>query len=1169
MKKKKMFLTAVCMAIMLAGGSAAAVAQPEAGSAKMERVIKNKPLADVLKELEKRFGTRIVFAYEDISACRVSATVRAKSLTEALNQVLAGLPVGWQRTGSFITIKKQPAQAAPAARGGKVTLSGRVTDRNGEGIPAVTVRNEGATTGTVTDHDGYFSISLPEGTGQNIDFSFLGMKSVRYFFNCRKDTRDVTIRMDDDVNMLGEVVATGVQTIERGRATGSYTILTGKDMDKIYSNNIIQKLEGTTPGLLVDADNNITIRGIGSLNANTSPLIVVDGYPVESSMLNINPVDIDQVTVLKDAASASIWGIRAANGVIVITTKRGGRDKRINVNYSTTLTWQKKQDIDDLHILASDQYARLKFEDFHNDNPYTSGKASGELNDLEKIFSRYYDDGELTYDQALAEINRVGAFSNRRQIRDNFYRTHFTQQHTLSLSAGGEKSSTYLSLNFDEDKASLVGNDYRKINLMLNTDYNFTKNFRAKLNIRATDKWDHRNGSTAPLEYEPWERILNDDGTYCDRSHLSVNRTYQKACLALGFKDFRNNALENQRMNDKKTQSYNLTTALTLEWEPLKGLKLQSTGTYETGKTEATDYYSPDHRYTRNLVNTYTEVALTGGYPSEIVAHHLPVEGGIKDIRNTNLQSYSFRNQISYDTDIKDFNLRIMAGNDIYSLEGDTHGLRYWGYNDKFQTSTDVDLASLYNGVKGFDGKTKKLSRYDYDSNKDLTAQLERYVSWFGTASLSYRDLYNLFYSMRLDQTNMLVNASKFRNNPSWSVGGKWNISNEKFFPENSIVSSLALRASYGLSGNIDKSTTPDMVGEFGKEYSVSSLNILEVKNPANPSLGWEKTYTFNIGLDATLLDGRMNMTLDFYNRRSKDLLSSIKNDATTGWTSFYTNSASMYNRGVELMLQGKIIKNKDWEWDAALNFSYNHSKVTERTYDITPRSAIYGSTIIVGRPYAQLTSIRYGGLDDNGEPTFLKADGSRHGWNEIDNIEYADLKEEGSLLPPVFGSVSTSLRWREFTLSAFLTYQLGHKMRLPSPQYSGGLYTEWACEDYRWIEGADNSGKWVPRLYNGYGGDSWAPANYWNCLNYSDRMIESANTVRLKSLRLDYDMSKWLNTLGIRGGSIGVSGENLWAWYANRDNIDPDTVYEDFFGIVTQMRGNQARLIVNLNINF
>lgn len=1055
------------------------------------------------------------------------------------------------------------------------TLSGRVTDDEGEPLTGVFVIVQNASKadvaagrgGSLTDKDGRYKLAWSGVKAPRIQFTYIGMKAEVVEWKGQK-TLDVTMHSDEQ--QLDDVVVTGVQTIEKGRATGSFKILDQKAMKNIYSTNLVEKLEGTTPGLLVNSDNTMTIRGLGSMRTTTAPLLVVDGYPMESSVLNLNPADIEQITVLKDAASASIWGIRAANGVIVVTTKRGGKTPRPRITYSGTLTVAKKIDLGDLHELASDQYARLVFEDYDHDSPLKRSLASGEYNEVEKLWVAVNDTKTMTREQAMAELAKVGAYSNRSLIRDNFYRSPLTHQHTLSLQAGGERSSVYASMNFDQNLSKLRGNQLSKVNLMLNTDYKLTHTLTTRLNVRATQQWEDRDGDGSQFtKSQPWDRYLNDDGTYFDRSIYSYNDEFKRRALALGLKDFRENPLEAMRMNDKQTKSTNISASLALEWEPIKNLKLSTTGTYENGHINSTDYYSADHQEVRGDFNYFTQIDRDErDMPTAIVKSNLPATGGYKDFANESLTSYSWRSQISYSLDYKDFNFRAMAGNDIYSLMGDTFSDRLYGYNDKYQTNVPVNVADLVTGVKGISGSRVKIYNQPGTSDK-----LERYVSWFGTASASYKDRYNIFGSIRLDQTNLLTNSSEFRNNPSWSVGGKWNITSEEFFPKTSWIDNLALRLSYGMSGNINKTTSPDMTGRFSTDWTERSLSVINVLNPANPSLGWEKNYTVNVGLDASLFHHRLSLTLDYYNRRCCDLLSSIMSDPTVGWGSYMANAASMTNRGIEAAINGTVIKTRDWTWDAALNLTYNRNRVT----DCLPVSSYYymalgSSQYIVGKPLNAIYSFRYGGLDEKGEPTFLRGDGKQESYSRLSTLTADDVKYEGDQQPPVFGSFTTSLRWKRVTLSAMLTFKLGHKMRMPSPTMSTGYsnYTEWIGEDYRWIEGADNTGKWVPRLYTGSGGNSLVVNDYWRCLDYSDHQVESANVLRLKSIRLEYDLTHWLRRIHLTGGSVALAGENLAFWAANREGLDPDCVISTLMSTyTTSFTNTPARLVLNLNLTF
>lgn len=553
--------------------------------------------------------------------------------------------------------------------------------------------------GTVTDLEGQFTLVVNENT-KKLEISFIGYKTSSIKLDNRNTLR---ILLDEDSQLLDEVVVTGIQTIEKGRATGAYNIVNQEDMKNIYSTSLSEKLEGAVPGLYLDKDNNMTIRGLSTLNANTKPLIVVDGFPLESSELNLNPNDIAQVTVLKDAASASIWGIRAANGVIVITTKRGDKG-RVSVNYSGTLTSSGAVDWDDLHILSSDQYVKARFESILDQG--ISGAAYNGLNELEKIYSQY-NQGNITLDNAWSQVNELGRFNNAKQITDNFYRHAFTQQHNVSLSTGGERSSTYLSFSYDQSKTHEVGNEYNKFNLLVNNDFKLHRTFTVAVGLRGTYR-NSKNNSIDMTGYEPWQRILNDDGSYYNE-YNGVSEEWASDCLALGMRDWHKNTLEMMRMNDNRTKDYNLSTTLKLNWTPIEGLEISSQGSYEFGHIQGTQFYSEEHYTTRDLTNRFTEVEVVDGHPVAILENHLPTSGGIKNLNDTHLYSYSIRNMISYTDSFKDFNYKVMAGNEIYSLEGNNYSNWLWGFDPDLLTSQSINLATLQSGVYGYNGRTQNL----------------------------------------------------------------------------------------------------------------------------------------------------------------------------------------------------------------------------------------------------------------------------------------------------------------------------------------------------------------------------------------------------------------------------------------------------------------------------
>lgn len=1108
--------------------------------------VKNKTLAEVFKEISRVTDYEFMYSGTELQHVgAVSIDAREQDLDAVMAACLEGTGL-WYKVEDNIVIVS-PKYSQPIVPQRAVTLRGTVKDAKGMTLPGVAVMLKGTTVGVTTDIDGNYALTVPELPEFTLVFSFMGMKTVERVV---KDEQPLVVVLEEDSKMIDEVVVTGYQTIEKGRATGSFALLKQDDMKAVYSTSLSEKLEGHVPGLYLNKDNEMVIRGVSTLNANTKPLIVVDGFPMESSELNLNPNDIEQVTVLKDAASASIWGIRAANGVVVVTTKRGAKNKGLQVSYSGNVTYGSRASLDDLHILNSHEYARMDFTEAADGS--LSEKPYVGLTEIEDI-ALLYKNEEITLEEAYVEVDKIGAFNNQKQIEENFYRNTFTQQHNISAQAGGERAAVYISLSYDQNKNTEVGNEYNKFNLLFNNDVYLRKNLTASLGVRATYQNTKRNGENVS-NYEPYKRILNDDGSYYNE-RTNVSEVWKDAFEELGLKNWDKNILRDMRMNDKRTKTYNVSTSLKLSWKPIEQLELSSQGNYEFGNSEAIDWYSEDHYYTRNYTNQFTEVEVVDEKPVSVVKHYLPTSGGIRDITNEHTISYSVRNMITWNEQKDDFNYKIMIGNEFYSLEGTSYSDRLWGYDPELLTSQNIDAMELQGGVVGYTGT----ERVSLSFTPTTTETLERYTSYFGTASVTWRERYDLFGSIRLDQTNLLTNSNEFRNNPSWSVGAKWNIAREDFFKSEK-VNELGVRLSYGLTGNIDKSTGPDIVAASASNV-MDGANYLNVTNPSNPELGWERTYSWNLGADAMFWNGRLSITADFYNKKSKNLLANVEIDPTAGWTTVYKNSAQVLNRGIDLTLSGKLI-DRAVTWDATLQFSYNKNKVTSLNYTPTLNSAYEGSPL-KGQPVGYVAVHRYGGLDESGEPTFLFDEGGeQQPYMNMDLLTIDDLVFAGRTDPPVFGSLMTNFRYHDFTLSLMLNYRFGNKMHLPSP--TGTLKTEWYSEKYRWVEGSDNTGKWVPKY------TQYADMNRGRCLNASDKMIDDADMIQLKSVSLEYDATRLLKKIKIRGGSLRVSAENLAYWVANDYRLNPDQVsYSSYTGAALSFNLFKPRMVVSLNLNF
>lgn len=1108
-------------------------------SGKVDLQMKSVSVQEVVEEISSQIGIGFLYRGEELKNHMLEeVNFQGMEWEEVVKEILEPLGKTFKVEKDLILIVDKPQSEINSTNEAQEqkTIRGTVTDDQGVPLPGVSVVIKGTSIGVATDIDGNYSLEIDQDETVLV-FSFVGMVPQEIKYNGQSV---LNVKLITDAETLGEVVVTGLQTIEKGRATGSFTILENEELDRVVSTDFREKLVGASTGVYVDKDNNLVIRGEGSLMTTTKPLIVVDGIPLESSVMNINPNDIDQISVLKDAASASIWGVRAANGVIVITTKRGTKDGKVSISYSGDYSIEDKVDVGDYHRLNASEYAALEFERSLGKGIFRWSPYQG-YNQIQKVWMDYVQAGTISLEEAKARVANIGSFDNERQIEDLFYRHKVVKQHNLSLTAGNEKVSHYFSLNYDQTDKELVGNSSDKMNFIGNTDINIAKGVDLQLGVRGTYQNDKNNGDGSAWSMLPYERVLDENGEYVDQNK-SIAKEYRDLLESNGFLDWSMNNLRQVRTNDNEQETINFATSAKLTLELLKGLKFTTYGSYETGRVEGRNLYGKDHDAVRSLKNQYTEV--DDPVTPEIVDYHMPQKGGLLDLSNTRLVSFAFRNTLQYDFTYDDFRVKLMAGNELYSLKTRFNSNRLFGYDNKTLSSEAIDLASLQAGkVKGYTGTN---TSYRYSPMVGET--VEKYASYFGTGAVTFKEKYDVFASVRLDQTNMLVNSRKFRNNPSWSVGGKWQLSEESFF-SSEWINSLAVKASFGLSGNINKNTGPDITGRIDQSTFLAGLNYLSITNPENPQLGWEKTNVLNLGVDFSMLNNRLHGSVEFYQKNSKDLLSDVKNDPTSGWGSILKNAATVRNRGLDLSLNGRILDN-ELKWDAGLNFSYNHNEVTSISY--TPSaSGLYFQTPMKGKPISYIAALRYGGLDANGEPQVMKkGDDTKLPYQAMYSLTIDDHKFMGRSTPPMFGSLSNTFQYKNFTLGILVTYKLGHKVRMPAPDNSFFIDfnpTEWMSEKYRWTKPGDELTKWVPKLDASPGFVSGARIN---AVKYSDYLVDDGDIIRLKSISLAYDLNKICKKLPVvKGGSIRCSAENVWYWAANRYNLDSDYLANSGFG--------------------
>lgn len=1080
----------------------------------------NKEWSEAFKEIGKAFNCKVNFAYDDVRGHKTSAKISTSKAEDAVKSVIGAEPFTTSANGNIISVRKVESKASGNTR----TISGVVRDDQGQALVGVPVCIGETRVCTITDANGNYSFAIPvEKT--SLKFSYVGMETLYVAIPSGSSNvkRDVVMKSD---NLLENVMVTGYQSISSGRSTGSFSVVKPEELHTVVSNNFVDNIEGKVAGLAVDANGNMVIRGQATIYAETKPLIVVDGFPMEYDTYSINPNDIEQISVLKDAASASIWGVRAANGVIVITTKRGKNNQKTTINYSGSLKIGTKFDPSTMGMLNSAQLIDYEREYYANNDPLAQiiQGSTGRYSEAADIEIKYRQ-GQLSEAQRDAAFAKLGSYTNWSDIQDNFYRNPFLQTHNVSIQGGSHITNNYLSLNFENSLLGLKGNDENRFNLQFNNTTALSNYVTLISGVRG--KYANIDAYTgSPTSMLPYVKILDENGNYVNE-HYGVSQMVKDDLESKGYTDWSYNRLRDRGMVDNNTQTYNVSANLQLDFALPYGFKFSTSGMFTVDHNTNEVLYGRNSYQVRNTFNRFTSMDAAGN-----LVNNIP-EGAYKTIREANSTSYTWRNVLNYAYDTKDWNVTAMAGCEMFAIRTKAQFDQYYGYDPQGMVyNYTMDFNTLATtGVMGFDPTQGRISLSYNPYHKDLE---DRYFSTFATASGTYLGKYTVFGSIRYDKTNLYGRSSKYRDQPTWSIGAKWDISREAFFNA-AWVDHLSLKASYGLSGNIDKSTSPYLIAANGMDL-FSGLQCLIIQNPENLMLGWEKVYTTNIGVALSAFQNRLNVNLDYYNRSTKDALGMSTLDPTTGWTSIKKNAASLVNRGIDLSISGTPVRANGFEWNSNLTFSYNYNKVKEVSSSNSTFMSLNNGDPMEGKPVDYLWCVRTDKLTSEGEIQIIDKEGNVGDANTVNNFDIDDFVFSGRRSPKYFGAWTNSLSYKNFVFDFTLTYKLGHKMLMPSV---GNVYLNDNVNkiyDQRWRKPGDEENTWVPRsTYGQNGGPSLIVSQRL------DHYVEAADIIRLKSIGLAYDFTHLIKSNVISNLNLRFAIENPCFWAKNSQDLDTD----------------------------
>ena len=1040
-------------------------------------------------------------------------------------------------------------------------------DSNNDPLPGATVSvsvpGSKAQAGAVTDYEGRFKLEV----GAKVT-SF----TVRYLGYQTEEVRLVdgqthyNIQLKPNTRTVNEVVVTGYQKIDRRKLTAAVTKVDISTEKVGAVKSIDQALSGQIAGLAAVASSGapgapvkIRIRGTASLNGSQEPLWVLDGMPLEgtdipsmddlkdidniyqTSIAGINPADIDNITVLKDAAATAIYGARAANGVIVITTKRG-REGQPAVTYSAKLTYSPRTNLSRLNMLTADEKVNLELELLKGNYTYREGKGGVAqiLNALGETAA--YKAGGFSALSADAQ-NQINALRNiNTNWNDILFRPVINQEHNISLAGGSERADYYTSLGYYDEMGTVRGVSNSRFNVTLKTNYRVNKMLKLGASMFANRRKQRSyltdtNGFTNPVYYSrlanPYFEPFAADGSYRYDTNIQGRED-----SSLDFNIFEERANTSNNRTD-----HSLMLILDAELKLNSSLKLTTQFGYQQDGYSL-DRYAGENTYAmrkEKLFATYT-------YPDG-KRTFLPT-GGMHKQTEAHSSQWTWKAMAEYAHRFnKVHDLEVMAGTEVRRLKSSSLYSAAYGYDARTLTTQPVLFP------------TEDLGR-QYPLHRE-TFQENAYVSWFATGSYTLMARYTLGASVRWDGSDVFGVAKKYRFLPLYSVSGLWRVSNEPFLRNSSAakwMDNLALRLSYGLQGNIDKNTSPYLIGTFNRTTVLPGNveTVITAETAPNPNLRWEKTSNVNLGLDLSLLDNAINISADYYYRKSTDLIGTRMLPLETGFSSTIINWASMQNEGLEVALTTRNIRTKHFTWHTNLNLGFNSNRVLRET--VAENSTYPGRE---GYPVGAIFAYRTAGLDSDGYPLFLTNDGQKvnaqqllklnsHGASTLTaEQQRAQYQYMGTIDPKVSGGFINTFDYKDWQLGVNFIFNLGMKVRV-QPSYSPANYDRGLNTNrdilQRWTT-SNASGAFATLMTSGTRAPEYIRYSEFNLYSMLDTWVRNNSYCRLQSLRLAYKLPKtWLSKVGIRTASLSAEARNLFVVASNYDNyLDPETMGNPF----------------------
>lgn len=1029
-------------------------------------------------------------------------------------------------------------------------ISGRITDSvSGRPLAGASISYEGKQRYGTTTLDGSFELVLRR-LPDTLQVSFAGYKTKSYAIKDTSRARSFELRMSPDARELASVsITTGIQELSKERSTGAFDLVGNEQLNRGVSTDILSRLEGMASSVLFSStaggSREISIRGLSSLrNTIASPLIILDNFPYEGDLSNINPNDVQDVTILKDAVAASIWGARAGNGVIVIRTRKS--------NFNQALRWQ----INSLYTQTAEprlyDYPMIKAPDFIETERWLFGKGyyDAALNNttsrpvvspvVELLWK--HKNGHLSTEALNTALNSYAANDVRSNFLQHIYRPAQTLQNNLQLTVGGNQLSMLASGGYDKQILTLQGDEASRATARMELSGRPIKGVEWGAGIIYTGTTSNKTseggfnginigGGKAGFIY-PYAQLADENGNW-----VPYEKDYRQGFTDTAggglLKPWKYNPVLERSTKQQESLLHHYLGRLFLKWQLANFLEAELRWQQERSFGNTNSTWGEDSYFVRNLLNRFSQIS------AGQVTNNIPV-GGIQDKKAANELANNYRLQFNGRHRWAQWNLEGLAGAEARSVVWDGSEFRNYGFNANTLSVANVNYVTAFPQYANLSGPAQVPNR------NSLSGGTNRFLSVFMNAALQWRRQYQFNMSARKDASNILGVSTNQSGVPLWSVGVGWRPSLADWW-KNRKVESLGIRITYGSSGNVDNSLSPlTTISYSPASGSIINQSYAGIRTPANASLRWEKVYQTNLGIDFSLFKKRISGNIDLYQKMSTDLLVPVSPDPTTGQSQVTINTGDLRVRGIDLQLNTVLVPGA-FNWNIDWLLHWNDSKILN--YPLSPQqgNAYVGLEKTInpreGYPAYGVYSYVSSGLEGAaGNPVgWLNGEVSQNYGAIVSTTTAQDLKFHGSARPVFFGSVRNNWSWKGLSVSANVLLKWGHYMRNNSIQYSTYFGNWVGHSDYykRWQQPGDELHTYVPSMQ--YPVNNFRDNFYIN----SEVLVQKADYLRLLDLQFSCQIpEKWKKKLKLRQCQLyGLWQPGYLLYQANNTNVDPETV--------------------------